>query len=147
MPSNISQLKNGIKKRFKNSDVKKASMQLTVDRVVLNLARFTNVDDGILAGGWTVVLNPSQKIPTLMSGGDRKGLPTNKTRLPSLKNGQLISRITGNKDVVIGNNIFYAGFVNNGTRRIRPFKFMERSVATARQELSIIGIKTEVSSG
>ena len=147
MPSNISALKATIKKRVKSGKVQGAVQQVTASRAIINLAKFTNVDDGILSGGWTVLLNASQKVPTLISGQDRKGLPINKSRRASLKNLDLIDKINGKSEVVLGNNIFYGKFVNSGTRTIRPFRFVQRAAQTTKAEMQALGIKVEVSNG
>ena len=147
MPSNINQLKSAIRRRVKRADTVGQVTQVVVSSVARNLARFTNVDEGILAGGWTVIVKSGQKPPTLRPGGLKKDLPINKTRQISLKNGQRIDSIKGGQSVVIGNNIFYGQFVNDGTRTQRPSRFMQRGVRTSQAELNGLGIKTEVSSG
>ena len=124
-----------------------AVTQIVASSVVRNLAKFTNVDDGVLAGGWTVITKKSHKAPRLKPKQARAGFNINKTRSPSLQSIERIDSIKKAQDVIIGNNIFYGPFVNDGTRRIRAYRFVERSVRTSQAELLALGIKIEVKRG
>lgn len=147
MPSNIRQLESAIRRRFGKKQAQRAGMQAVASSVTQNLARFTNVDEGFLAGGWTVILKANSKVPTLRRGGSKKDLPINKTRQISLKNVERIDSIKGGQSIIIGNNIFYAEFVNDGTRNQRPSNFTRIAVRTSQAELKGLGINLEVSSG
>ena len=149
MPNNITKLKSSIKKKLKDPEnsPRAAAQQVVASSITRNLSRFTNLDEGYLTGGWTVILKQGQKVPTLLPGGDKSKLPINRSRRISLKNLSLIDKINGKSEVLVGNNIFYGKFVNSGTRTIRAYRFMQTAAATTRAEMRVLGIKVEVTNG
>ncbi len=146
MPSNAKQLIGKFKKRAAKGSAQEDVMQVVASSVTRNLARFTNVLDGYLAGHWTVIVSPNQSVPSIKEGQVRTG-PINKTRQISLKNVELIDSIKAGHDVVIGNAVFYGPNVNSGTRFQRANNFVPRAARTSQAELALLGIKIEVING
>ena len=143
MPNNIKSLKRKIRQRIRaegGSDVRKsiqADLQKRVVTLMLtNLLRLTNVDKGILAGGWTVKLRGSV--------GNRRAA-RNRSFLPNAKQFAPIDKIKGNSTVNIVNSVEYAGYVNRGTTSQPPSLFAERAALVTTRQLKALGIKLKVS--
>ena len=141
MPNNINKVKAEILKRAKSGAPGKDIQQIVTSSVARNLARFTPVQDGFLAGGWSVLTKPGQSLRNIIRQGQKRTGFTNRSRNISLQNVERIDNIKGNTLVVLGNGVYYAPFVNNGTRSQRAQKFRETAVATSIRELQKLGIK------
>ena len=91
------------------------------------MASFTNVDKGVLAANWQVVTSPSR-------AGFNPGA-SNKTRQPNASSIVALQVVDGKKTFYIINKTPYASYVNNGTKRIRPYRFVERAILQTQLEL------------
>lgn len=143
MPNNIKILKQEFKKRLKSADkttertTTLAETQQTVATLLLvNLMKYTNVDTGRLAGGWTVRLRGK-------SGGDKRSAK-NKTRQPSAKNLVRIDKITGKTTVRLVNSVPYGRYVNDGTRKQVASNFVELALIATRAQLKRLGLTIKV---
>lgn len=141
MPNNIKKVKAELLKRAKSGAAGKDIQQVLTSSVTRNVMRFTPVIDGFLGGGWSVFIKPGQKAISIIRAGQPRTGFTNRSRNISLQNVERIDNITGKTLVVIGNGVYYAPFVNNGTRKQRAQKFRERAVATSIREMAKLGIK------
>ncbi|HHZ64112.1 MAG TPA: hypothetical protein EYN51_01210 [Flavobacteriales bacterium] len=142
MPNNLIALRAEIKKRISGGGItdsgtnSRADIQRTaVQFVMTNLLKFTRVDSGVLAGGWTVRLRGS--------GGNPRAA-ANRTRVPSAAQLAPIAKIKGTSTVTISNSVPYARFVNSGTRAQLPALFTELSVLLAARQLRALGLTTKI---
>jgi hypothetical protein len=137
MPNNISRVKNFLKKNsVKGKDSPPAIVrQIVVSALMKNLAKTTPIKTGRLNGGWQISVGtpPSGETPLVTS------------RVVSAINFAEIDKITAKNQVFITNNVRYASFVEYGTSRNRPQRYLETALLTTRLELKNLGIKVNFS--
>lgn len=144
MPNNIRQVKDQILARAKSAKAGAQIQKVVATSVMKNLARFTPVDEGFLAGGWSVITKPGQTFRNIIKRGQKRTGFINRSRHVSLQNTKRIDNINGKKTVLIGNGVFYGPDVNFGTRKQRAQKFRETAVRTSILELKKKGLNVKV---
>ena len=138
MPSNIKLLKKEIKRettsRAPGTALQKISQdiqQITAATLLGNLAKYTDVDTGTLAGGWKLLLRKGKG-----SGGT---IPKpNKTRYISPDNSDRVDRIDGRFDVQVINRVPYADEVNYGSGGKAPSNFVQKAILSTKVEVQAL---------
>lgn len=145
MPSNIRQLKAKLKTAITNSSRKDvenspaAQMQQIAASVLMkHLARFTPVDTGELAGGWTLNLKAGIR-----------GLSTvlNLSKRVSITNLEKIDKVDGKNDITITNDVKHGVYLNFGTRHIAARAFVQMALAATKRELATLKIPVKIRIG
>ena len=143
MPSNIRQLKSEMAKRIRadrrsdqRRDIRADLQKRVVTLMLVNLMRFTNVDKGELAGGWTVRLRG-------MGGNTRATV--NRSRVPNPKQLAPIEKIKGKSTINISNSVPHARYVNSGTRYQIPSMFVEMAATVTKRQMKALGINIKIS--
>lgn len=145
MPSNIRQLKRDLKNAIKKPPAKNpedhplaASQQIAASILMKNLARFTPVDTGELAGGW--VLN-------LKKGARGSSSTLNLSKRTSITNLEKIDKVNGKSDITITNDVEHGVYLNFGTRSIAARAFVQRALAATKRELAALKIPVKIRIG
>jgi len=145
VPSNIRQLKAKLKKAVVNPSKKDAEslpgaqmQQIAASILMKNLARFTPIDTGELAAGWTLNLKKGAR------GGSTE---LNRSKRVSIANLEKIDKINGKSDITITNDVEHGVYLNFGTKYIAARAFVQRAIAATKRELAALKIPVKIKIG
>lgn len=121
-------------------------MRIVALVLVKNLVLLSPVDTGRLRASWFVSFdNPSDEVEEAPGGDNVQENSAKATQISLNRATEILSsdKIMG-QVIWIVNNIHYLKYVNEGTARIAPRKFVETGIAISKSQLSKSNFKVEI---